>query len=229
MKKQLKSCFVIASVLLMLAPVSANNVDSTESSGLLTSDSMDGLWVNNTLEITGSTNLNPQNADWVLYDVTNPYIEWPILRSGDFFTTVTPIDEGLWNWTLIIDVQGLNCTCWLEIGQPNGLGKEFLNRIIFIGAGPHNPVISPNHESTIMLDGPVEISATATLSDSMPNDGSIIMNWCSSPNGACDGESFSEIVQVDWNENIASFTLNATDMDLDDGVWSFTYSYQDVF
>ena len=32
-----------------------------------------------------------------------------------------------------------------------------------------------------------------------------------------------EIVQVDWNENIASFTLNATDMDLDDGVWSFTY------
>ena len=229
MHKQLKSCFVIASVLLLLLPVSANNLDGTESSGLLTSDSVDGLWVNNTLGINGSTSLNPQNADWVLYDVTNPYIEWPILRSGDFFTTVTPIDEGLWNWTLIIDVQGLNCTCWLEIGQPNGLGKEFLNRIIFIGAGPHNPVISPNHESTIMLDGPVEIYATATLSESMPEEGSIIMNWCSSPNGACDGESFSEIVQVDWNGNIASFTLNATDMDLGDGVWTFTYSYQDVF
>ena len=229
MHKQLKSCFVIASVLLLLLPVSANNLDGTESSGLLTSDSVDGLWVNNTLDINGSTSLNPQNADWVLYDVTNPYIEWPILRSGDFFTTVTPIDEGLWNWTLIIDVQGLNCTCWLEIGQPNGLGKEFLNRIIFIGAGPHNPVISPNHESTIMLDGPVEIYATATLSESMPEEGSIIMNWCSSPNGACDGESFSEIVQVDWNGNIASFTLNATDMDLGDGVWTFTYSYQDVF
>ena len=185
--------------------------------------------MNNTLEITGSTNLNPQTADWVLYDVTNPYIEWPVLRMGDFFTTVTPIDENLWNWTLVIDVQGLNCTCWLEIGQPNGLGKEFLNRIIFIGSGPHNPVISPNHDSTIMLDGPVEISATATLSDSIPSQGNIILNWCSSPNGACDGESFSEIILVDWNENLASFTLNATDMDLDDGVWSFTYSYQDIF
>ena len=167
MQKQLKSCFVIASVLLVLVPVSANDIGSTESSGLLTSESIDGLWVNNTLEITGSTNLNPQTADWVLYDVTNPYIEWPILRMGDFFTTVTPIEEGLWNWTLIIDIQGLNCTCWLEIGQPNGLGKEFLNRIIFIGEGPHNPVISPNHDSTIMLDSPVEISATATLSDSI--------------------------------------------------------------
>lgn len=229
MKNKLKSCFVIASVLLMLLPVSANNFGRTESSGLLTSESIDGLWVNDTLEVTGSTNLNPQTADWVLYDVTNPYIEWPVLRMGDYFTTVSPIDEGLWNWTLIIDVQGLNCTCWLEIGQPNGLGKEFLNRIIFIGPGPHNPVISPNHDSTIMLDSPVEISATATLSESIPADGNIIMSWCSSPNGACDGESFSEIMQVVWNENIASFTLNATDMDLDDGVWSFTYFYQDKF
>ncbi len=229
MQKQLKSCFVIASVLLMLVPVSANDVDSAESNGLLTSESINGLWVNNSIEITGSTNLNPQTADWVLYDVTNPYIEWPVLRSGDFFTTVNPIEEGLWNWTLSIDVQDVNCTCWLEIGQPNGLGKEFLNRIIFIGAGPHNPVISPNHDNTIMLDGPIEISATATLSDSIPSEGSIIMNWCSSPNGACDGDSFSDIIQVDWNENLASFTLNATDMDLEDGVWSFNYSYQDVY
>ena len=229
MQKQLKSCFVIASVLLVLVPVSANNVDSNESIDLLTSDSFDGLWVNDSLEVAGSTTLNPQNADWVLYDVTDPYIEWPVLRSGDFFTTVNPIDEGLWNWTLVIDVQGLNCTCWLEIGQPNGLGKEFLNRIIFIGSGPHNPVISPTHESTVMLDEPVEISAVATVSDSTPSDGSITLNWCSSPNGACDGESFSETMQVEWDESIASFTLNATSMDLDDGVWTFTYSYQDLF
>ena len=229
MRQKLKSCLVIASVLLVLVPVSANNVDTNKPDVLLTSDSIDGLWVNTTLEITGSTNLNPQNADWVLYDVTNPYVEWPVLRSGDFFTTVTPISEGFWNWTLIIDVEGLNCTCWIEIGQPNGLGKEFLNRIIFIGAGPHNPVISPIHDSIIMLDEPLEISAMTTLSDSIPSDGSIIMNWCSSPNGACDGESFTEIMHVEWNENKASFTLNATNMDLDDGVWSFTYSYQDVF
>ena len=47
--------------------------------------------------------------DWVLYDVTDPYIEWPILVSGDFFTTVTPIDEGLWVWSLVVDVSGINC------------------------------------------------------------------------------------------------------------------------
>ena len=41
--------------------VSANNVDSNESSDLLTSDSFDGLWVNDSLEVAGSTTLNPQN------------------------------------------------------------------------------------------------------------------------------------------------------------------------
>ena len=229
MRQELKSCFVIASLLLMLAPVSANNNVSSDSSDLLISHSVDGMWFNDTLEITGSTALNPQNADWVLYDVTNPYIEWPVLRSGDFFTTVTPIEEGLWNWSLVIDVQGLNCTCWLEIGQPNGLGKEFLNRIIFIGAGPHNPVISPLHDRFIILDEPVEIDARAILSDSDVSDGNVILNWCSSPNGACDGETFSAIIDVEWNANIASFTLNATHLDLKDGIWSFTYSYQDVF
>ena len=92
---------------------------------------------------------------------------------------MTPIEEGLWNWSLVIDVQGLNCTCWLEIGQPNGLGKEFLNRIIFIGTGPHSPVISPLHDRFIILDEPVEIDAQAILSDSNVSDGNLILNWCS--------------------------------------------------
>ena len=229
MLQQLKSCFVIASVLLVIVPVSGNSVESTDSSVLITSQSTDGIWVNESLEISGSTSLNPQTADWVLYDVTNPYIEWPILRSGEFFTSVTPVEEGLWDWSLTIDVQGVNCTCWLEIAQPNGLDMEFLNRIFFIGVGSHNPVISPLHESTIFLDGPVEIYARVILSDSNVSEGNLILDWCSSPNGACDGETFSEIIGVSWEQNIASFTLNASEMDLNDGVWSFSYSFQDVY
>lgn len=229
MRQQLKSCFVITSILLMLAPLSSGSSNDDYSSTLITSDSSDGLWINDSLEVSGSTSLNPQNADWVLYDVTNPYIEWPILRFGDFFTSVTPVEEGVWDWNLVIDVQGLNCTCWLEIGQPNGLGKEFLNRIVFIGEGPHNPVISPLHDSTIMLDEPVEISAKATLSNSNASDGNLILYWCSSPNGACDGELFTEQIDVLWEENTATFILNATELDLSDGVWSFSYAFQDVF
>ena len=228
MLRHLKSCLVIASLLLMAVPLSSGETSHNNSSDLLTSQSSDGFWVNDTLTIDGSTTLNPQNMDWVLYDVTEPYIEWPILDSGDFFTTVTPIDEGLWTWSLVVDVSNLNCTCWLKIGQPNGLDKEFLNRIIFIGEGPHDPVISPLHSLSFMLDEPIVLSAKAILSDSNASEGSILLNWCNSPNGACDGDVSSTNLDVIWQGNVATFTINATELGLTDGVWSFNYSYQDA-
>ena len=229
MLRHLKPCLVVASLLLMVVPISSGEPDNSNSSEILTSQSADGFWVNDTLTIDGSTTLNPQNMDWVLYDVTDPYIEWPILVSGDFFTTVTPIDEGLWVWSLVVDVSGINCTCWLEIGQPNGLGKEFFNRIIFVGEGPHNPVISPLHSLSFMVDEPVVISARTILSDSNASEGSIILNWCNSPNGACAGDVYSKNLDVIWQGNVATFTINATELGLSDGVWTFNYSYQDVF
>ena len=227
--QQLKSWLTITLVVILSIPVSADNSETNPSVTLLNSEFLDGHWVNETVVINGTTSINPQNADWVLYNVTDPYVEWPVIKSGDYFTSVYPVEENLWEWNLLIDVEGLNCTCWLEIGQPNGLGKEFLNRIIFIGSGPHNPVISPLHDEIIMLDEPVQITAKATLSDSVPSNGSIILNWCSSPNGACDGETHSANVDVDWDENIATFTLDAVELELEDGIWSFTYIFQDAY
>jgi len=224
----MKSCLVITSLLIILIPISEASDFTSGQSSKLTSSVEDGLWVNQTLTINGTTTLNPQSADWVLYDITEPYTEWPVLRSGDFFTTVLPISEGLWNWSLTVDVFGLNCTCWIEIGQPDGLGKEFLNRIVFIGEGPHNPVISANQD-TIVVDGSEEVSFRAVLSDSQSNDSSIILGWCFAPNGACDGQTFSSQVDVSWNGNIGSIEINVSDLGLSDGIWQFTYSLQDVF
>ena len=237
MKPSTKVCLVITSLLLMLIPSANASTDQEPASDYLTSQMVDGTWVNNTVLINGSTTLNPQNADWTLYDVTNPYSEWDILQSGNYFTTVTPIDEGLWTWSLMINVQDINCTCWLEIGQPNGLGKEFLNRIIFIGEGPHNPIISPNHGATILVDEPVQISANAVFSDIIPtdttnnqlNESKIIMNWCYAPNGACDGDTHSSVADVVWDYDVVSFSINASDLGLSDGIWSLEYSLQDPY
>ena len=227
MQIHLKSWLLMSLLLLVLVPTTSASSEVDNSSEILTSPTLDGIWVNETLILNGSTTLNPQNVDWVLYDVTDPYLEWPILRSGEFFSVVTPVAENLWIWSLTIDVSGLNCTCWLEIGQPNGLGKEFLNRIIFIGLGPHDPMISPYHPSSIMVDNSVEIATKAVLSDSNANDSNIILSWCYAPNGACDGVTNSKTVSVDWEGNSGSFEINATELELTDGLWDFNYYLQD--
>ena len=37
------------------------------------------------------------------------------------------------------------------------------------------------------------------------------------------------LVDVGWDANIATFTLDAVDLELEDGIWSFTYIFQDAF
>ena len=229
MNQYSKSILIVTSLLLLSIQFTPTTSASSEFGPKLTSQVEDGIWINNTLEINGSTTLSPQSADWVLYDVTNPYVEWPIVASGDFFTTVTPVDEGLWIWSITIDVEGENCTCWLEVGQTDGLGKEFLNRIVFIGEGPHNPVISPNHETNIIIDGDYILSSRAILADSQAIDSKLILNWCLAPNGACDGTIYDLEANVSWENDIATFSINADELGLDDGVWKFTYYLQDAY
>ena len=226
----MKSCLVITSLLIVCIPLSgAVDTPNDQTRELITSFE-DGLWVNNSIEITGTTNLNPQLANWSLYDITNPHLdELPVVRSGDYFTSVLPISDGVWNWTLTIDVLGLNCSCWLEISQSDDEGTEFLNRTFFIGEGPHNPVILSTYSSNVVIDGSEIIYFKALFSDSQPNQSIVILDWCYAPNGACDGQIFSSQVNVSWSGDLGSFEINANKLNLSDGIWKFSYSVQDLF
>ena len=61
------------------------------------------------------------------------------------------------------------------------------------------------------------------------NDSKLIFNWRLAPNGACDGTIYDAEANVSWDDDIATFSINASDLGLDDGVWKFTYYLQDTF
>ena len=83
MNQYSKSYIILTSILLMSLPINSSSVDS-EVGHKLTSPVENGVWVNNTLEVNGSTTLPPQDADWALYDVTDPNIESSILVVVNF-------------------------------------------------------------------------------------------------------------------------------------------------
>lgn len=234
MDKYSKSCLILTSLLLMSIPLSSANPVNSVNGGELESQVDDGLWVNDTLTINGTTTIPPaDNANWILYDVTDPYVSWNVLRSGEYFSEVVPVEEGLWSWSITIDTQGLGCTCWLEISQTDGMGKEFLNRIIFIGEGPHAPILSQMHDLSVIVDEPVQLSAKAIVADSNISDSRVIMNWCHAPNGACEGETHTSEIDVTWESelenSVGSFLIDATELELFDGLWKFSYFLQDNF
>ena len=214
---------------LIIISLCSTNTSAISPDEEISSPSANGIWVNDTLEISGSTTINPQNANWVLYNVTDPYVEWDIVRSGSYFTTVTPVDEGIWIWTIVSDVSGLNCTCWLEINQPLELDKVFFNRIIFVGNGPHNPVISPLHETTFHIDQKIVLESVGVFSEGNLTQSSIIAEWCYAPNGACEGGTFTDIFDSTWDSNTISFELNVSRYSLSDGRWKFDYFLRDEF
>ena len=213
----------------LLPNSSAVETSFPDSSSEITSNLEDGAWFNETLEVDGSTTIPAQDANWILYNISEPSNGRDILRSGDYFSEVIPVDDGLWIWSITVDVQGINCTCWLEISQPINLEKEFLNRIIFIGEGPHNPVISPLHAGIIVVDEPAQLSAIGVLADSNNSDTKLSLSWCYAPLGACDGNMNTSIIDIIWVGKEGTFTINATQFGLHDGVWSFTYTLQDEY
>ena len=233
MRHLTKSSITLVSILLLSTCLNTGSSQPTNLSGDLSSTLDNGEWVNETLVVNGSTTLDPQNANWILYDLDDLYGEWSVLRSGEFFSEVTPIELGVWNWSITIDVQGLECICWLEVSQPDGLQRAILNRIVFIGDGPHDPILSPKHDSSIVLDEPVLISTLGLLADGHIDESKIILSWCHAPNGACDGELLTEEINVTWSlqngENIGSFLIDANELGLYDGTWELTYVMQDRF
>ena len=90
----------------------------------ITTQIPNGIWINETLNISGSTTITPQSATRVIYNVTNPYVEWDVIASGDYFSSVVPVSEGIWIWNLEVNMTGIDCTCWLEINQPYGMQRS---------------------------------------------------------------------------------------------------------
>ena len=219
------AAFFVCLFFVSLIPSSiATHAQSTR----LTSETAEGIWVNDTLEINGRTTLPAQDASWILYDITDPYLEWEQLRQGAYFSNVTPLSQDLWEWSIVIDTQGLNCTCWLEISQPDGLEREFLNRIVFIGDGPHNPIIRPDHESLVIVDEPAALSFTGILAEGLLEETTLHVQWCSAPTGACVGNSSEAEVSLVWSDDYGTFSIDSTVYNLSDGKWNFNYHLRDA-
>ena len=194
----------------------------------LNSDFLHGTWVNETLLITGTTSLPAQQASWKLYDITDgDNSTWELLDTGDYFSNVTPMDQDLWSWTISINVSEINCTCRIEISQPYNSDSIFLHRVVFIGIGPHKPVILPQHESEVIVDEPETISFTGVQADGDLDQSSIFLQWCNAPTGACLGETFDLEISPLWSGDTGSFSIDSVTCNLTDGSWKFSYYLRD--
>ncbi|MDP6869790.1 MAG: hypothetical protein QGI21_03340 [Candidatus Poseidoniaceae archaeon] len=191
----------------------------------LTSTLEDGSWVNGTLIANGSTQDSPLNVEWLLINLSHNVEDLGAeILSGTFFTTVDPVSDNLWIWSLSANVSDIECACLLRIIQENTL----LEIMIFIGEGPHNPVLLPEHESEFVIDESIIISTSGYVADGNLIDSKLIVSTCHAPNGACDSAISNFELNISWDGNLGSLQLNATSMEMYDGRWMLSYHLRDA-
>ena len=220
------STVFLVTILLLSIPNIDVKAGSSQSYNL-TSTLPDGSLINGTLVANGSTQISPLNVTWSIFSLASfEGTQFQILRNGTFFTTVTPISENLWVWTLSVDVSDLQCTCALTIIQ----GDVRLERIIFIGTGPHKPVMIPEHDSVLTVDEPIKIKTKGYVAVSDLNQSSLLVSTCYAPNGACERPWNFPQLNVSWNGNLGEIEFDPSrDLGMQyDGRYLLNYQLRDA-
>ncbi len=196
----------------------------------ITFDQDHGLAIDaSSINVSGYSNIEMTSASWKLWDVTSTS-QTTHVESGDFLTTVTPITDNFWSWTLDFDIPQLNCTCYLIISIPDGIDVIQANLLLYIGSSNHRPEMMLPHslESSFTSQNRILLSkldATVSLNAYVPSgtleSSTLVANVCESPFWVCLQERFEIMLNFTTQDDEITISLNADELQLDDGIWDF--------
>jgi len=189
----------------------------------------DGTIFSENISLNGTTTLPPSEATWELWNVGDGISNWNIEATGSHFNSVVPVSENLWNWTLEINVTGIECTCLLTISIPNGLDPMTKSITLYLGETGHRPVILDiDYTTTIVVEEPVTIEIDYVV-PGLNNAGvTIFAEVCEAPHGVCLDEPYPIALNQTDDNGTVNITLNHLELELADGIYQFEYSVIDA-
>mgnify|MGYP000518574694 CR=1 FL=1 len=207
--------------------VSAHHLDEDNYNLFIFQD--DGVIFADNISINGTTTLPPSEATWELWNVGDGLSSWSLESSGAHFSSVDPSSENLWNWTLDIEVAGIECTCLLTISVPNGLDPMSKSLIVYLGESGHRPMIlDVEYITTIVIEQPITIEIDYVV-PGLNNAGvTIIAEICEAPHSVCLEEPYPILLNQSDNNGTVIITLNHLEMGVADGIYQFEFNIIDA-
>ncbi len=188
------------------------------------------------INLSGTSNLPLRNTTWSIVNISG---QTPItLLSGPFLTSVSPVSEGEFAWTLVVERASHSCTCYVELKtEDSGHIEQRFSTVIYLGEQHHRPVLLDELHPTLMnLEGhptllsdegnfiyQTELSLPQSSTELLQVFGSI----CEAPFGVC--VSAPETYQLDYILDSArlSVIMNVTTLGLHEGIWQVDLSVDD--
>ena len=167
---------------------------SVESGQEVVIDSPSHSWINESLVVNGTSTIKPDSASWELLDASSG----TNIVNGSFFSSVTPISDNIWNWTILASVENISCLCRLVVEVGTSENLVVTETFLYIGDGPHNPDI----RLASNVNGYFSEWVLVNLVGGSPNNGvyssTIEVELCSASAGECDSEFVPITSTIDW-------------------------------
>jgi len=187
-----------------------------------------GLTANQTLSLNGTSNQALQEASWALVNITL-FDQYEVITSGDYLSSVIPSGEQRWSWTLVIDVEGIDCTCVLEVHPSPDPDQQPALLHTYLGESGHRPLLMPPSENTYLLTQDVmDIGFDALTPLGTVNGSVITAHVCEAPNDVCLVEATPFNLDARMEKEGFHVMFNATALDLPDGFWKFELEMEDL-
>ena len=238
------TCLMVSLLLLSIASLDAQatHTGQNNAANAIDFDASNGVQFLDVLNLSGTSNAPLRNASWSVVNISG---QTPTtLLNGPFLTSVQPVSEDQFSWNLVVDIPGIECTCFVDISIDDAAVEPISSRlIVYLGINYHRPVFIheldflPGPESSMMSEGDgghvAILSSELNISYDLispPAGGTIVSVSalvCPAPFGVCTVSPVEVNIPFTFDHEGLHLTINPDSLQLDEGLWQFDFTAKD--
>jgi hypothetical protein len=180
------------------------------------------------VNLSGTSSIPMRNTTWAIVNISGVT---PItVLSGPFLTSVVPVAEGEYAWTLMVDLGSVSCTCYVQLRVEDAQHVEQqASLVVYVGSMNHRPVLldelvmfsqgAVGDSSPIIMKESVNVEFGLATANNDPNGLQVFSNVCEAPYEVCLTTPRRVNVPFQPSENGLLLKLNRSVLGIDEGIW----------
>lgn len=230
---------LLTMVMLLSMPVhyvASEHVEDEKKRTLeLVFDQVQGEEFDQIINISGTSNIPLRNTTWSVVNISG--VTPTTLSSGPYLTSVVPESDGAYRWTLVVDLKGAQCTCYVEIKvEDTSHFHQASSLVVYVGDAHHRPVFLDEHmyyesmdssPDRLLLGGEHVLAMDLVVQPASVVGAQVLVIVCEAPDDVCLDEPISNIVQHSYDDGVLFVHLNNTVLNIGEGIWRLDIRFTD--
>lgn len=189
-----------------------------------------------TVAFSGISSQPLRNTTWTIVNISGAT---PItVLSGPYLTSVSPIAEGAYDWSLVVEVGSIDCTCYVELRTEDADHSTRITSLVFyLGSTHHRPVMVESLPAfsqsadifltpTVLRDE-VDITLGLVLPSNQSTSVQVFGEICEAPYEVCLETPRQVAIPSTYSEGRLVLDVNRTVLEITEGRWQIDVSVAD--